>query len=126
MERDIIDEVSRLVPGSRRRRGAISRELRSHIEAAQHDLELAGWRSDDARREVIARLGDPREIVEGFADVYRPSRRNRVALAGLLASGLLLGAYSASGTLASAHATHRPATQTHAAVSQVHHAEHRR
>jgi hypothetical protein len=61
----------------------------------------------------MARLGDPREIVDGFTEVYRPSRRNRVALAALLATGLLLGAYGASGTLASAHAT-RHTTVVHA------------
>jgi hypothetical protein len=125
MERDIIDEVTRRLPGSHRRRGAISRELRSHIEAAQRDLELTGWRREDARREVIARLGDPTEIVEGFAEVYRPSRRNRIGLACLLATGLLLGAYGASGTRASAHATH-PATPQVYTTSRAHHASHHR
>jgi hypothetical protein len=92
-------------------------ELRSHLQEAQQELEQAGWRPDDAARESLLRLGDPSEIVDGFEQVYRPSRRKQLGLAFALATGMLLGVYGIGGSLASA----KPTTGQHTAKhSQVH------
>lgn len=105
MARDTIDQLSRSLRVSRRRRRAISLELRSHLQETQQELERAGWRPDEALRESWRRLGDPSEIVDGFEQVYRPSRRKQLGLALTLATGLLLGVYGIGGSLASAKPT---------------------
>jgi hypothetical protein len=92
-------------------------ELRSHLQEAQQELEQAGWRPDDAARESLLRLGDPSEIVDGFEQVYRPSRRKQLGLAFALATGMLLGVYGIGGSLASAKPTTGQRTAKH---SQVH------
>jgi hypothetical protein len=108
MERNIVDQLSHALP--RRRRAAIARELRAHVEDAERDLQLAGWHPDDAAREAEVRLGDPDEIAVAFAQVYRPSRRTRVGLALAVATGMIFGIYGLGGGLASAHAGK---TETH-------------
>lgn len=124
MERDIIDDLARCLPVTRRRRHAISRELRSHLEETRRELELAGWGPEEAARESLSRLGDLDEIASEFARVYRPSRRTRIGLAFALAGTLLVGAYGASGTLASATSTHHP-SPVHAHAAQHHCTRHR-
>lgn len=111
MSRDVIDQWGRSLRLSRRRRHAITLELRSHLQEAQQDLEQAGWQPEDAARESLHRLGDPSEIVDGFEQVYRPSRRKQLGLAFALATGMLLGVYGIGGSLASA----KPTTGHHAA-----------
>jgi hypothetical protein len=106
MERDILNELSHSLRLPQRRREAITRELRAHLAEAQRDLELAGWHPDDAAHESLSRLGDTDEIAAEFVRVYRPSRRKKLSLAFGLAGVLLVGAYGASGTLASATSTH--------------------
>jgi hypothetical protein len=106
MERDILNELSHSLRLSRRRRQAITRELQTHLVEARRDLELAGWHPDDAARESVARLGDPDEIATEFVRVDRPPRRKTLGLAFGLAGALLVGAYGASGTLASARSAH--------------------
>jgi hypothetical protein len=101
MERKI-DDLTHALP--RRRRAAIARELRAHVEDARRDLQLAGWHPDAAAREAEERLGDTGEIADAFAQVYRPSRRTRMGLALAVALGMLLGIYGVGGNLASAHA----------------------
>lgn len=118
MTRDIIDDVIRTLRVPPRRQAGIERELRAHLEDTQRDLQLAGWTPEAAKEESVARLGDPREIAAGFERVYRPSRRKQVGMAFALAGGLLMGAYGASGGLASATATH------HAKAAQVSHLTH--
>ena len=110
--RDTLEELSRSlrVPANRRR--AIERELRAHLQEAQHDLEIAGWSREEAAAESARRLGDMGEVAREFSRVYRPSRSRRVILAICLSSVLCLGAYGASGTLASATASHRSPTTT--------------
>jgi hypothetical protein len=111
MSRDVIDQWSRSLRVSRRRKRAITLELRSHLQEAQQELEQAGWRPEDAARECLRRLGDPEDIIEGFDQVYRPSRRKQLGLAFALATGMLLGVYGIGGSLASAKPTsaHQPA-----------------
>ncbi len=110
MSRDIIDQWGRSLRVSRRRRRAITLELRSHLQEAEDELVQAGWQREDAARESLLRLGDPVEIVEGFEQVYRPSRRKQLGLAFALATGMLLGVYGIGGSLASA----KPTTNHHA------------
>ena len=88
MSRDVIDQWSRSLRVSRRRKRAITLELRSHLQEAQQELEQAGWRPEDAARECLRRLGDPDDIMEGFDQVYRPSRRKQLGLAFALATGV--------------------------------------
>ena len=114
MTRESIEEWGRTLRVSKRRKRAIFMELSSHLQETQLELEQAGWRSDDAIRESLVRLGDPTEIVDGFAQVYRPSRRKQLGLAFALATGMVLGVYGVGGSLASATPT------THQHVS--HHA----
>lgn len=116
MSRDVIDQWSRSLRVSGRRRRAISMELRSHLQAAQEDLERAGWHPEDAARESLVRLGDPSEIVDGFEQVYRPSRRKQLGLAFALATGMLLGVYGIGGSLASAKPTTVHTGQKHTQV----------
>src|SRR5947209_372089 len=122
MERSIVDELTRHLP--RRRRAAIARELRAHVEDARRDLQLSGWHPDAAVREAEGRLGDAEEIATAFARVYRPSRRTRTGLALAVAMGMLLGIYGVGGRLASAHAGK---SQSHTVPSSVQsHAAHHR
>lgn len=121
MSRDIIDQWGRSLRVSRRRRRAITLELRSHLQEAEDELVHSGWTREDAVRESLLRLGDPVEIVKGFEQVYRPSRRKQLGLAFALATGMLLGVYGIGGSLASA----KPTTSQHAmkptVASQAHH-----
>ena len=110
MSRDFIDQWSRSLRVPKRRRRAIALELRSHLLEAQEELILAGWAPEDAARESMLRLGDPGEMIEGFEQVYRPSRRKQLGLAFALATGMLLGVYGIGGSLASA----KPTTSQHA------------
>ncbi|HEX6508537.1 MAG TPA: permease prefix domain 1-containing protein [Chloroflexota bacterium] len=128
MARDTIEQWGQSLRVSRRRRRTIVMELRSHLQESQQELELAGWKPDDAARESLRRLGDPLEIVESFEEVYRPSRRKQLGLAFALATGMLLGVYGIGGSLASATSTpahHKaPTTQLHAKVpAPLHHSQ---
>src|SRR5947209_10061478 len=121
MSRDVIDQWSRSLRVSRRRKRAITLELRSHLQEAQQELEQAGWRPEDAARECLRRLGDPDDIMEGFDQVYRPSRRKQLGLAFALATGMLLGVYGIGGSLASAKPTTSQHVQTHVVVQHTQH-----
>jgi hypothetical protein len=116
MSRDVIDQWSRSLRVSRRRKRAITLELRSHLQEAQQELEGAGWSPEDAARECLRRLGDPADIIEGFDRVYRPSRRKQLGLAFALATGMLLGVYGIGGSLASAKPTSAHPTPEHTQV----------
>lgn len=115
MEQDVIEQVTRSLRLPRRRCTAIGRELRAHLEDAQRDLQLAGWRPEDAARESAARLGEPIEIADAFSHVHRPSRRFQVGLAMALATGMLLGVYGIGGSLASATTDHHGQSHVHVA-----------
>jgi hypothetical protein len=118
MERNVLDDLVHALPVARPRRQAIARELHAHLEDARRDLELAGWKPQEAAEASLRRLGDPQEIADGFARVYRPARRSQLALAMALATGMLLGVWGIGGSLASAtSATHHHVTQ-HAKVQR--------
>lgn len=97
----------------RRMRGEIERELAGHLEDCRHHLEGTGLSAEEATRESLARLGDPFEIADGFARVYRPRIWSRLALAFALAGTLVAGAYS-SGAFASPATRHHQPAQHHA------------
>lgn len=105
MSRDNIEQWSRVLRVPKRRKRTIYMELTSHLQETQLELEQAGWRTEDAVRESLIRLGDPAEIVDGFEQVYRPSRRKQLGLAFALATGMVLGVYGVGGSLASATPT---------------------
>ena len=119
---DVVQTVASSLRLSGRRRTAIERELRTHLEEAQRDLELSGLGIEEAAEEAQRRLGDPVEIADGFSRVHRTPRRVQLVLAFGLASALGLGAFGVSGSLASA----RPVTHVHAAPAHLakHHARH--
>jgi len=108
MERDCIEELGRITPVSRRRKRAIARELRTHVDESRRELELAGLAHEEAAAEAQRRLGDVDEIAMEFGKTYRPSRRTRFVLALGLAAGMVLGVYGIGGSLANANSTHRP------------------
>jgi hypothetical protein len=112
----MIDQWSRSLRVSRRRKRAIVAELHSHLQESQRELELAGWHPEDAARESLRRLGDPSEFIGEFEQVYRPSRRKQLGLAFALATGMLLGLWGIGGSLASATSTspHHKALPAHA------------
>lgn len=123
MEREVIGELTRSLSLPKRRRAAIARELQAHLTEAQRELELAGWSPDEATRESVRRLGDPAEISEAFNATHRRSRRTRIGLAFGLAGALLVGAYGASGTFASASSVHGHTMVKHSTVI---HSQHHR
>lgn len=101
------------VPSLRgRRRREIERELASHLEDACRDLERAGMSPDEATRQSLIRFGDPGEIADGFARVYRPRLSARLAVACGLAASVFVGAYS-SGAFASGATSHRAHAVAH-------------
>jgi hypothetical protein len=59
---------------SRKRRQEIQRELRTHMEDFITAAREAGRREDEIEKMVAANFGDPVEIAEGFAWVYRRER----------------------------------------------------
>lgn len=111
MAADIIEQVGRSIRASQRRRHAIERELRAHLEDAQMDLLRSGMTADEAVRESISRLGDPSDIAREFDSVYRPKRRTQIGLALALATGMILGVYGIGGSLASATPQHHSSVQ---------------
>jgi hypothetical protein len=95
---DCIVNSSQIPSG--KRRAEIQRELRSHIEdfvaaAREAGRDNAEIEKDEIEKLVLARLGDPGQIAQGFAWVYRHERRRLRAFAYtistvLLASSLLM------------------------------------
>lgn len=117
-ERDVIDEIVTRLP--RRRRTGVALELQAHLEETRQELLASGWQDDEARRESVARLGDPQDIATAFGQVYRPKRRARLGLAFGLAGALLLGVYG-TGALASATSAHKVTPRIkHAHVVRAH------
>lgn len=73
------DELIRDIVGSsqipsEKRRQAVLRELRSHVEDLILAAREAGHSDDDVRKLVLASFGDPAEIARAFAWVYRRER----------------------------------------------------
>ena len=93
---ELIDSIvnSSRLPSEKQRR-EIQRELRSHLEDFVFSAHEAGRDPDEVEKLVGANFGDPAQIAQGFAWVYRYERRRLRALAFalstvLLASSLLL------------------------------------
>ena len=75
----VADELIRdIVSGSQipseKKRQAILRELRSHLEDSIFAARAAGRSDDEIRRLVLASFGDPGKVAQGFAWVYRHDR----------------------------------------------------
>jgi len=73
---ELIDRIvncSRIPSGKRRRE--IQRELRSHIEDFVVAAREAGHNQNEIEKLVLANFGDPGQIAQGFAWVYRHERR---------------------------------------------------
>src|SRR5947209_14524586 len=118
MKQDVVEKLSRNLSVPRRRRGAIAREIRSHVEETRLELVLSGWQPGEAEEEAVRRLGDTDDIAQAFGEVYRPSRRTQLGLAVALATGMILGVYGIGGGLASAtvarkHQSHMVQARTH-------------
>jgi hypothetical protein len=91
---DCIVNSSRIPAGKRRRE--IQRELRCHIEDFVVAARKAGHDQDEIEKQVLANFGDPEQIIEGFAWVYRYERRRLRALAFMLSTMLLACGVSAA------------------------------
>src|ERR1700689_2897888 len=87
---ELIDCIvnSSQIPSEKRRR-EIQRELRSHIEDFVVAAREAGRDQDEIERMVLANFGDPGQIAQGFAWVYRHERRRLRVFAYLLSTVLL-------------------------------------
>lgn len=84
---DRIVDSSQIPLGKRRRE--IQRELRAHIEdfvAASHE---AGYEPHEIEQMALANFGDPAQIAQGFAWVYRHERRTLRACTYALSTLLL-------------------------------------
>jgi hypothetical protein len=87
---ELIDCIvnSSQIPSAKRRR-EIQRELRSHIEDFVGAAREAGRDQDEIEKLVLANFGDPGQIADGFAWVYRHERRRLGAFAFMLSTVLL-------------------------------------
>ena len=96
---DLIGDVVRSaqIPWEAKRR-ALARELRSYLEDSILAGREAGHSDDEIRRLVLARFGDPCQVTEGFAWVYRHERTifrialfplSTLAVAGMLSAAIL-------------------------------------
>ena len=97
---ELIDCIvkSARIPSAKRRR-ELQYELRSHIEDFVAEARKAGRGQDEIEKLVLANFGDPGQIAQGFAWVYRHERRRLRALAYML-STLLLASCLLAGILA--------------------------
>jgi|SRR5579862_1835332 len=82
---------SRIPLGKRRE---IQRELRSHIEDFVVAARDAGRGQDEIEKLVLCHFGEPGQIAEGFAWVYRHERRRLRAVAYTLSTLLLASCLS--------------------------------
>jgi hypothetical protein len=81
---------------SAKRRGEIQRELRSHIEDLVGAARESGRNQDEIEKLVLANFGDPGQIAQGFAWVYRHERRRLLAVAFTLSTVLLASCLAAA------------------------------
>jgi hypothetical protein len=84
---DYIMSSSRIPSGTRRR--DVERELRCHIEDFVVAAGEAGCGHDEIEKLVLANFGDPGQIAEDFAWVYRHERRRLRVFAYTLSTVLL-------------------------------------
>ena len=84
---DCIVNSSRIPSGMRRR--DIERELRCHIEDLIVAAREAGCGQDEIEKLVLANFGDPGQIAQDFAWVYRHERRRLRVFAYTLSTVLL-------------------------------------
>jgi hypothetical protein len=86
---EVIDRIvnySQIPPGKRRE---IERELRSHIEDFVGAARAAGRDYDEIEKLALTHFGDPGQVAQGFAWVYRHERRRLRAFAYTLSTVLL-------------------------------------
>jgi hypothetical protein len=84
---DCIVNSPQIPPGKRRQE--IQRELRAHIEDFVVAAREAGRNQNEIQQLVLANFGDPGQIAQGFAWVYRHERRMLRAFAYALSTVLL-------------------------------------
>ncbi|GEM_PF-3508581 len=108
MAHDPIGKIAAELKVPRSHRGALLRELESHLEDSRRDLEYAGHTPEEARLEAARRFGDPVMVARMLSSVYRPRlRRLRVAIAASLLLGAASAGFGAAATFASSsHHTH--------------------
>jgi hypothetical protein len=94
---ELIDSIVNCsqIPSGKRRRD-IQRELRSHIEDFVVAAHEAGRDEDEIEGMVLANFGDPGQIAQGFAWVYRHERRRLRVFAYTLSTVLLAGSLLAA------------------------------
>jgi hypothetical protein len=97
----VADElIWKIVSGSQipseKKRQAVLRELRSHIEDSILAALEAGHSDDEILRLVLADFGDPRQIAQSFARVYRRERTMRRIAVFLLSTLVVASMLSAA------------------------------
>jgi hypothetical protein len=106
MAEELLDAVAHGLGVKGRSGRQIMRELHSHLQASQYELELAGRAPDDAARESVRRFGDAEEVAEMLTAVHRTRvPKVRLVAAITLALAGISAWFGTSGTFA---APHRP------------------
>jgi hypothetical protein len=92
---DLVDLIvsSSQIPAAKRRQD-IQRELRSHIEDFMTAAREAGHDQGEIERLVLTSFGDPEQVAQGFAWVYRHERRTVRAFALALSTVVLASCLS--------------------------------
>lgn len=112
MAEDYLRDVSERLRVTELGNEQIIRELRSHLQASQYDLELSGCPPERAAQESVRRFGDPDDVAEMLSLVHR---RRAPRFGAVLVLTIALGGLSAwlgtSGTFA---ALNQPRHHTHA------------
>ncbi len=92
--------IDRIVNSSRlpshHRRSEIQRELRAHIEDFVLAAREAGRGEDEIQQMMLAHFGDPGQVAQGFAWVYRHERRRLRTLVFTISTVLLAGSLLAA------------------------------
>jgi hypothetical protein len=94
---ELVEQIvnSSQIPSGKRRH-EIQRELRSHIEDFVVAAREAGHGQDKIEKLLLANFGDPGQIAQSFAWVYRHERRRLRACAFTLSTALLASCLSAA------------------------------
>jgi hypothetical protein len=75
LSEELVDRIVNSAQIPRGKRPEIQRELRAHIEDFVEAAHAAGHDQDEIAQLLLANFGEPGQIAEGFAWVYRHERR---------------------------------------------------
>ena len=85
---EYLAELSKALPGPRRRKADLLAEARDHLADATEALEYDGLAREDAEREAVADFGELSEVVPGYRADLAVSQSRRTAV--LLFAALII------------------------------------